>query len=53
MDDRRVGTTPFTIRDVSPGTYRVRMELPGHRPWMTSVTVDAGASARVGASLEE
>jgi hypothetical protein len=38
--------------NVKPGAHRVRIELPGHRPWATSVTVDAGAQARIGASLE-
>ena len=52
VDDVRVGITPLTMINVKPGAHRVRIELPGHRPWTTSVTVDAGAQARIGASLE-
>jgi len=52
VDDVRVGVTPVTINDVTPGTRRVRMELPPHRPWTTSVDVAAGAHLRIGASLE-
>lgn len=52
VDEARAGTTPMTMNDVKPGAYRIRIELPGHRPWTTSVNVEAGAQARVGASLE-
>jgi hypothetical protein len=52
VDEVRVGTTPMTMNDVKPGQHRVRIELPGHLPWTTSVNVEAGAEARVGASLE-
>ena len=52
VDDVRVGVTPVTINDVRPGTRRVRMELPPHRPWSTAVDVQEGAHLRIGASLE-
>lgn len=52
LDDVRVGVTPVTINDVMPGSRRVRMELPGHQPWSTSVDVEVGAYLRIGASLE-
>ena len=52
VDDVRVGVTPVTINDVTPGSRRVRMELPGHQPWSTSVDVEVGAHVRIGASLE-
>ena len=52
LDNARVGTTPMTMSGVAPGTHRVRLELPGHSPWMTSVNIEAGAQAHVGASLE-
>jgi len=51
VDDLPVGITPLTMINVKPGPHRVRIELPGNRPWTTSVTVEAGAQARVGASL--
>jgi hypothetical protein len=52
VDEVRVGVTPVTINDVTPGTRRVRMELPPHRPWTTTVDVQEGAHLRIGASLE-
>lgn len=52
VDDVRVGVAPMSLADVSAGTHRVRMELPGFRRWATTVTVESGTRARVGASLE-
>ncbi|HEY5618475.1 MAG TPA: PEGA domain-containing protein [Vicinamibacterales bacterium] len=52
VDDVRVGVTPVTVNGIRPGTRRVRMELPGHLPWTTSVDVETGAHVRIGASLE-
>jgi hypothetical protein len=52
LDDVRVGVTPVTINDVTPGSRRVRIELEGHRSWSTSVDVKVGAHVRIGASLE-
>jgi hypothetical protein len=40
------------LSDVAAGTHAVRIALPDHRRWATSVTVTAGARARVAASLE-
>ena len=53
IDDVRVGTTPVIVSSVSADTHRVRLDLPGHRRWATSVDVQSGARARVGASLEK
>ncbi len=52
VDDVRVGVTPMSLADVSAGSHRVRIELPGFRLWVTAVNVETGARARVGASLE-
>ncbi len=52
VDDRRVGTTPMTLPAVTAGAHRVRIELPGFRPWATSVDVGSAERVRVGASLE-
>jgi len=52
VDEVRVGITPVTLNDVTPGTRRVRIELPPHRPWTTTVDVQEGAHLRIGASLE-
>jgi hypothetical protein len=52
LDGRQVGTTPLSLPDVTPGTYRIRLELAGFNPWVTTADVQAGARARVAASLE-
>jgi serine/threonine-protein kinase len=52
VDGKDVGVTPFTLRAVAPGLYKVELRLAGHRPWTTSVTVDDGKPQRVTGSLE-
>jgi hypothetical protein len=52
LDGRRVGMTPLLLNDVPSGTHAVRIVLPDYRRWATSVSVTAGARARVAASLE-
>jgi PEGA domain/Protein kinase domain len=52
LDGRQVGTTPLSLPDVTPGTHRIRLELAGFNPWVTTADVQAGARARVAASLE-
>ena len=53
LDERAVGSTPALIPNVTAGDHRVRIELPGYRSWVTSVSVGASSRARVGASLEQ
>ncbi len=52
VNGRLVGTTPLLISDVRPGLHSVRINLSGHRQWVTSVEVAPGARQRVAASLE-
>ena len=52
VDDVRVGVTPLSMPSIVAGQHRVRIELPGFRPWTTSVDVASGPPVRVGASLE-
>ena len=52
LDERLVGSTPLSLDEVTAGTHGVRIALPEHRAWVTSVTVTPGASHRVAASLE-
>lgn len=51
IDGRIVGTTPLLIPDVTEGTHVVGIELAGFSRWATSVYVNKGERARVGASL--
>jgi serine/threonine-protein kinase len=52
IDGHEAGRTPLTVRDVKPGSRKVRLELNGYRPWSLAVRVAAGRQRRVVASLE-
>jgi serine/threonine protein kinase len=52
VDGRLVGSTPLTLPEIRPGAHAVRLELSGHRRWVTAVTVIPGTRQRVAASLE-
>ena len=52
LDERLVGSTPLSLDEVAVGRHGVRIALPEHRAWATSVTVTPGTSHRVAASLE-
>jgi len=52
LDERLVGSTPLSLNAVTAGTHGVRIALPEHRAWATSVNVTPGSSLRVAASLE-
>lgn len=51
VNGRSVGLTPLTIEDLAPGSYTVRLQLAGFRPFTTTVRVVAGARARAAGSL--
>ena len=52
LDGRRLTTTPFQLSDVPPGPHTIRMELDGYLVWSAPITIEAGARARIAASLE-
>jgi hypothetical protein len=52
FDGRRLTTTPFQLSDVPPGPHTIRMELDGYLVWSAPITIEAGARARIAASLE-
>jgi serine/threonine protein kinase len=52
VNGRLVGRTPLVVSDMRPGAHAVRIALPGHQRWVTTVDVAAGSRARVAASLE-
>ena len=52
LDEQLVGSTPLSLDEVAAGTHGVRIALPEHRTWATSVNVMPGSSLRVAASLE-
>jgi hypothetical protein len=47
------GLTPTTITGVEPGKYTVHLERPGYKFFQKSVTVKAGATAKVSGSLKK
>jgi PEGA domain len=51
VDDKYVGSTPSTLR-LATGDHRIKLEKAGFKPWEKTLTVTAGASATVNASLE-
>jgi hypothetical protein len=53
VDGQYVGATPLLVTNVPPGTKTIKLELPGHKAWSSSVRVAAGQRVRVAASLEE
>lgn len=44
IDDEFKGESPFDLVNVKPGTYRVRVEKPGHEPAARTITLEKGAS---------
>jgi hypothetical protein len=51
VDGKYVGTTPSTLR-LSPGDHGVSVEKPGFKPWQRKVTLAAGSSPTISATLE-
>jgi len=47
------GLTPTTISGLSPGKYTVDLEKPGYKFFQKEVTVKAGTTAKVTASLKK
>jgi hypothetical protein len=52
VDNKLVGTTPLSVRNVAAGSHAVRLERDGYRRWSASVRVAAAERSRVTASLE-
>jgi serine/threonine protein kinase len=52
MDGQAIGVTPLSLPDQAPGTRRIRLQLEGFNPWVTTALVQAGTRTRVAASLE-
>jgi len=52
VDGKFMGSTPSTIQ-LSPGEHLVSVEKEGLRPWQRTMTVTAGGSATIDATLEK
>ena len=53
IDGRVLGVTPLSAPGLSPGVHAVRVELAGHKPVTTTVTVKAGETAKIAVTLEQ
>lgn len=53
IDGRASGVTPLSVPGLSPGVHAVRVELAGHKPVTTTVTVKAGETAKIAVTLEQ
>lgn len=52
IDGEYMGTTPLTLKDRKPGTYRVTFSAEGYETKTQSVTVTAGKTATASATLK-
>jgi sulfatase modifying factor 1 len=53
IDGRSVGASPYEEKEVSPGSYRIRILKEGHEAWEEEVTVKIGKKAEVFAQLKK
>jgi hypothetical protein len=51
IDGNVFGTLPLNA-EVAPGTHALRVELPGHEPWTSTVRVSAGAQIELPVAFE-
>jgi formylglycine-generating enzyme required for sulfatase activity len=42
------GLSPLTLPGVTPGTYRVQADLPGHEPYLGEIQVEPAAAGQAG-----
>jgi len=52
IDGRDLGPTPLMVRQLRPGTHTLELRLPGYRLWSQRLTVAAGDSRKIMATLE-
>ena len=52
VDGKIVGSTPSTLR-LAPGDHSVSVEKSGFKPWQRKVTLTAGSSPTISATLEK
>jgi hypothetical protein len=52
IDGRDLGPTPLTVRQLRPGTHTLELRMPAFRLWSQRLTVAAGDSRKIMATLE-
>ena len=53
INGRSVGTSPYEEKEVSPGSYRIRIIKEGHEAWEEEVPIKIGKKAEVFAQLKK
>ncbi len=51
VDGKTQGITPATLGGILPGTHTIKLTLPGYYDWLGTVTVTAGITTPVSATL--
>jgi len=52
VDGRDLGPAPLLVRQMRPGTHTLELRMPGYKTWTQRLTVAAGDSRRIMATLE-
>jgi len=52
VDEKFMGSTPSSLR-LAPGDHKIKLQKPGFKTWERTMTVGAGATATVDATLEK
>ena len=51
VDEKFMGNTPSTLK-LAPGDHKIKVEKTGFKPWEKTLTVGAGGTASISATLE-
>ena len=51
VDEKYMGSTPSTLK-LTPGDHKIKLEKSGFKTWERTLTVGAGATANINATLE-
>jgi hypothetical protein len=52
VDEKYMGSTPSTLK-LTAGDHKIRLEKPGFKAWARTLTLDAGTSPTVNATLDK
>jgi hypothetical protein len=52
IDGNKAGTTPATIKDLSPGTHKVDISMDGHAEWKENIEIIYGKEIDLTATLQ-
>ena len=52
LNDRQYENTPTEIKNLTPGNYKLRLEMPGHDPALRDVTINPGYKTEVAMQMD-